>query len=612
MNEINLINISKNSEVVFSSTSNYSNKEDSEEIIKFSNKKNYSFHTNRERNPWLLLDLKCIYPIEKIILFNRIDTCKERAYSIKVEVSLDKKVFKLIHKGFIAWDDYIEFNLSSLIYARYIKLSLDDFNYFHLAKIEIFSKKVFGKIESYKDKDDLIERCKSTYFINDMLSNSDDFINIALNAKVKFSSYSQFSTENDAKQILTGSNSNDFSFHTDLENNPFVELDLRKVYPIEKIKIFNRKVVNLGVILRSCKIKVEISIDKFEYEIIHQGKLFWKDCLEFELSGMIYGRYIRFSLDSFEYLHLKKIEVYSNEKKIEYFERKLFSQNHNIVKNYKINNFNIKDFKKYALLQRNSSFPGFFSNIFTMLQGVEYCLVKGLIPIIDYENDFDFFYKQPFEIDKKDILNKNQIIVDVTKDLRDSRLQMSHSFFENIELVEYYRYLFINYFKLTEHVQELLHNYIKDKIKNPKLTLGILCRGTDYTHLKPRGHPRQPDTDLLIYTIDLLINKYKYSYIYLATEDIEIYQKIRYYYGSILIDIKTDFMYEYKNKVFLHKYGQYKSKAAILEEKLNYVLSIYALSKCDYFLGGLTSGSFIAKLLLPEHTKSYIFNLGKY
>ena len=96
---------------------------------------------------------------------------------------------------------------------------------------------------------------------------NDRFINIALNSTVTFSSISEWSHEDDKREILTAEHDKDFSFHTNNEKNPYVLLDLNNVYIIHSICIHNRR----NYQNRANKIKVEISLDNNEFETIHSG-----------------------------------------------------------------------------------------------------------------------------------------------------------------------------------------------------------------------------------------------------------------------------------------------------------------------------------------------------
>lgn len=135
---MSFVNIAKNAKVSFSSTSHWSNDDDYNEILTGEHNRNFSFHTNLEHNPWVELDLGATYVLHDIVVFNRKDGYKERAYNLQVAISNDKLNYEIIHKGFIPFKEKIEFNLDNLKTARYIKLSIDDYNYFHLSKIEIF------------------------------------------------------------------------------------------------------------------------------------------------------------------------------------------------------------------------------------------------------------------------------------------------------------------------------------------------------------------------------------------------------------------------------------------------------------------------------------------
>ncbi len=135
---MNFVNIAKNAKVTFSSISHWSNDDDYKEILTAEHDRNFSFHTSLEQNPWVELDLGSIYVLHNIIVFNRKDDCQDRAHTLQVEISNNKVDYEIIHKGFIPFKEKIEFNLNNLKTARYVKLSINDFNYFHLSKIEIF------------------------------------------------------------------------------------------------------------------------------------------------------------------------------------------------------------------------------------------------------------------------------------------------------------------------------------------------------------------------------------------------------------------------------------------------------------------------------------------
>ena len=134
----NIINISENSDVTFSSYSELSKPEEDKINILRSNSNEFNFCTKCEKNPWVQLDLKRIYPIEYIYIYNvNNPDFYERARKIRVEISIDNKDYVLIHDGYIAWKHLLKFPLDCSLYAQFIKISLNDTQYFHLSKIEV-------------------------------------------------------------------------------------------------------------------------------------------------------------------------------------------------------------------------------------------------------------------------------------------------------------------------------------------------------------------------------------------------------------------------------------------------------------------------------------------
>ena len=136
---MSLVNIAKNAKVTFSSTSKWSTDNDNKEIVNAEHNRDYSFHSDLEQNPWVELDLGTSYALDRIVVFNiKKKVYQIRANTLQVAISEDKLNYEVIHQGFIAFQEKIEFNLDSLKKARYVKLSLEGLNYFHLSKIEIY------------------------------------------------------------------------------------------------------------------------------------------------------------------------------------------------------------------------------------------------------------------------------------------------------------------------------------------------------------------------------------------------------------------------------------------------------------------------------------------
>lgn len=144
-------------------------------------------------------------------------------------------------------------------------------------------------------------------------------------------------------------------------------------------------------------------------------------------------------------------------------------------------------------------------------------------------------------------------------------------------------------------------------------TLGVYCRGTDYANLKPKGHAVQPTPEMVISKTREMMERYGYSTVYLATEDVEILdkrkKKFNYNRETLLyLDVKRYHgtnSYIWKDDEMLCRFRRHNG--------LEYLASMKLLSECDSFIGGLTGGT-AALLLMRECAYAYqaLFNLGRY
>lgn len=67
----------------------------------------FFFHTQDEENPWLMIDLGGKYPVKRVQVLNRTDCCPERAVPLVIEVSTNKKSWKVVaqrSESFRTWD----------------------------------------------------------------------------------------------------------------------------------------------------------------------------------------------------------------------------------------------------------------------------------------------------------------------------------------------------------------------------------------------------------------------------------------------------------------------------------------------------------------------------
>ena len=113
----------------------------------------YGFSTQKEQNPWWQINLEGIAQITSIEIYNRTDCCMELARKLVISVSDDGKNWKrvYVHDGSVFGGSgklkplSLEFDVP--VEGQFVRLSLDDFNFFHLDEV-----KIRGKIVAYRDE----------------------------------------------------------------------------------------------------------------------------------------------------------------------------------------------------------------------------------------------------------------------------------------------------------------------------------------------------------------------------------------------------------------------------------------------------------------------------
>lgn len=105
----------------------------------------YSFHTDLEMHPWWMIDLQDIHNVKSVRIFNRVDdpATAMRSRKLRLFGSIDDNDWMELYtraedRPFGGVDGYpLTIDLKNS-HIRYIKIDLDDENYLHLDKIEVY------------------------------------------------------------------------------------------------------------------------------------------------------------------------------------------------------------------------------------------------------------------------------------------------------------------------------------------------------------------------------------------------------------------------------------------------------------------------------------------
>ena len=135
-------------------------------------------------------------------------------------------------------------------------------------------------------------------------------VNVAKGKPASQSSFSSWSVGvAEASQVVSGSIPISFAFHTEAEDHPWWQVDLLRVYPIERVVVHNRNRLD-NCSERAKILKVEISEDSEHWLVVHGeltdiGRLF-----DLPLGSTVFGRYVRLSLTKRKPLSVAQVEVF--------------------------------------------------------------------------------------------------------------------------------------------------------------------------------------------------------------------------------------------------------------------------------------------------------------
>ena len=280
--------------------------------------------------------------------------------------------------------------------------------------------------------------------------------------------------------------------------------------------------------------------------------------------------------------------------------------------------------QEFCLIQRNSALSGMGSYIFTNLNSIVQCISKNKIPIIDMyncttpwrnirgrKNGWEFFYEQPFGIGLEEVGDISGLPVCTVSSMEEAML--TDDFYYNAELQKFWHSAYAKYMRFTPEVKDYVekeHRYYFEKIDITKVC-GVLCRGTDYVGLKPYGHPVQPDCEEVIAKVKATMADYKLQYIFLATEDADIYERFCEAFGRERLLVTKTQMLSYDGKQYI---GQVQKDLEMdhVRNNLDYLSALYQLSTLKYFIGGNTSGSMCVFYMSSGFEYSYVWNKGRY
>lgn len=154
---VRLVNVAIGKPASQSSLSHWSVEGDASRAVSGAMPPAFAFHTDIEDTPWWQVDLVDVYPIETIVLHNRLDSLQERARTLKVEVSEDCEAWVVVHTGLIVFSGGtvgapFVLPLDSQVRGRYVRVGLTERQPLHLAQVEVFVRAELVEFAKFRTK----------------------------------------------------------------------------------------------------------------------------------------------------------------------------------------------------------------------------------------------------------------------------------------------------------------------------------------------------------------------------------------------------------------------------------------------------------------------------
>lgn len=255
----------------------------------------------------------------------------------------------------------------------------------------------------------------------------------------------------------------------------------------------------------------------------------------------------------------------------------------------------------------------FLNNV---IGNIIYCLYNGFLPYINIkstttnENIWEWYFEQPYVNEELEKNNLQECPIE-----QSVFRPMFYNIYKDDELRlwgEVYNGLIKFNDKTRSYIEKEYNELIKDNAK----VLGVLCRGTDYTSIKPKCHPIQPKVEDVIKLVIEKMKEFKYDYIYLATEEKRIEKLFKDAFpNKIIVNQRAYYDEEYYKNDNIDLIGQvhFNRKNDDYYKGLEYLSSLVILSRCNGLIAGNCGGTCAALYMNNmKYEYKYIFNLGLY
>lgn len=287
--------------------------------------------------------------------------------------------------------------------------------------------------------------------------------------------------------------------------------------------------------------------------------------------------------------------------------------------------------KTFYVIGYDDESGGLFWLVNKVVMHIAYALDHNYIPVVDFmnhrtqytnpqelhkENVWEKFFEQPAGYRMEDIRNSRNIIINRQEPAPQQKYLMGQeTFYDNPVHIKFFHDIFQKYIKCNAQTKKHIESMRQRFFPEGKRIVGVLCRGTDYVVIRPKGHPIQPATADVISDVRNVMREQKCDYVFLSTEDEDIVEAFKSAFSEKLIYIPQK---RIKGSEMTGKHYLAQEKERKLadrdrhEDALIYLSSIYMLTCCNCFIGGRTGGTKGVLLMSNGFEYCKIYDIGLY
>lgn len=281
--------------------------------------------------------------------------------------------------------------------------------------------------------------------------------------------------------------------------------------------------------------------------------------------------------------------------------------------------------KLIYVIRRSDANCGLFSYFITVMGHLKVADEKGYVPVVDmqnYENTYlyrnevgkvnswEYYFEPVSSISIEDAYHSKDVILSdggIPKVIPEGTI---NSLMNDGGVMDAWRTLYRKYIRLKPNVKAQMDAERAMLIQPGERILGVICRGTDYTKFKPVGHWVQPAVSVIIEKAKKCLDEWDCDKIFLATEDFDVYEQFqREFPDKVIVNSKQ--WVQYDGKQGINNYGSNRKNDKMLQG-LEYLTTIYILSKCNCLIGGRAGGTVGAVIMSQGYENEYFWDLGKY